>query len=336
MKNKIFTMLIFSVMIFTSPFYAQENNGNLQDNNSQTEENLFRLNISSDFGYYPLSEMLPGENHFAPVTGPYGGVDLSTTITGSYKINTPLGQNILLSYANVLLSGGLEISPVSIRPKVTVDFSPIPLIIFSAGASFGWGWDLGSIQSLGKLNTVSYEYDKINAFSHPYYDLWAGITLQFDTGILFPGDWTHIVFVVSYQTVYSGLMGLSDNDIFMWQCSGCKARGAAYQFQAAVAYQIPLPLCFAGFMFKSAGYYDGSVYKNFDSTFDGDFAEITISPALKFQFGKKDDLTCLFDFSSRRSFESKINDTKDLLNTKVTGREWYFKRISINWTHWFF
>ena len=88
-------------------------------------------------------------------------------------------------------------------------------------------------------------------------------------------------------------------------------------------------------MTKFVGYYDGKVYGEFDRTFDGAFPEISISPVLQFSFGDRDDLTLLFDFSSRRSFVTKLNNNTDMLYTQKTGREWFFKRFALSWTHRF-
>ena len=141
--------------------------------------------------------------------------------------------------------------------------------------------------------------------------------------------------LASYTTVYSGITGLEDKSVFEWQCAKYKVRGLAYEAQGVIGYQMPIALRLAGVMVSTAGYYDGAVYGNYDKTFDGDFAGISISPLAQFKFGKNDSLTCLFNFSSRRSYEKKVESDKEILNTKVTGREWYFKRIALSWSHKF-
>ena len=98
---------------------------------------------------------------------------------------------------------------------------------------------------------------------------------------------------------------------------------------------MPIALRLAGVMSKFVGYYDGKVYGEFDKTFGGDFAEISISPVLQFTFSEKDDLSLLFDFSSRRSFGGKLNKESDMLYTPKIGREWFFKRFALSWTHRF-
>lgn len=326
-RNKmIFMALIAAMMAFTVPIFAED---------EAEEKSPFGLKLVTDFAYYPKSDVITGGTHFAPITGIYDSVEIRTTLTASYTLATPLGENFLLKDANVAFKGGLELTPVSIRPKLSVDFTPVPFLIFSAGTSIGWGWNIGSIEGLCVLNTVNYDYEKLSTFSHPYYDFWAGVTFQFDTGAIIKGDWTHVVILASYTTTYSGIAGLDDYSVYEWQCSKGKARGLSYEFQGVLGYQMPLPLTLAGMLFKVTGYYDGAVYGSFDNTYDGDFAEISISPLARFNFGDKDELTCLFDFSSQRSFETEYSKPGEKLITNVTGREWFFKRIAFSWTHKF-
>ena len=147
----------------------------------------------------------------------------------------------------------MQISPVSIRPKLSVDFTPVPFLIFSAGSSIGFGWNMLGIEGLCRLNTLNYDYEELSTFSHPYYDFWAGATFQFDTGAIIKGDWTHVVILASYTATYSGIAALDDYSVYEWQCSKGKARGLYYEFQGVLGYQMPIPLSLAGIMFKSTG-----------------------------------------------------------------------------------
>ncbi|MBR6154080.1 MAG: hypothetical protein IKQ43_06555 [Treponema sp.] len=326
-KNKLLlTAVVSAMMIFGPQLCAEE----------ATEESLpYSLSLTTDFAYYPKSDFITGGTHFSPITGPYDGVELATTLNGSYTISTPLGENMLLKDACVNLCGGLELTPVSIRPKFGVEFVPVPFLILRAGASIGWGWNYLGLEGVAEYNKVSHEYDTLSTFTHPYYDFYAGATFQFDTGALIPGEWSHVLLVASYTMVYTGMAGIDKDTLFEWQCTRTKAQGLAYEAQVVLGYQMPLPLNVVGLMFKSVGYYDGSVYGEFDATFDGDFAEISISPVAQFKLGEKDSLSCIFDFSSRRSFDSEFNSEYEMLTSNVSGREWYFKRLAISWTHRF-
>ncbi len=326
--KKVIAILLATVLTVFGVF-AQD------DNNDAEKKSLFSLALQTDFAYHPKAEFITGDTHYAPITGVYDGVEACTTLTAAYKLNTPLGEHWLVSDANVTFRGALELTPISLKQKLSIEFTPVPFLIFSAGGSIGWGWNIGPIEGLCEMNKATYEYEPISTISHPYYEAWGTVTFQFDTGALIPGDWSHVVLLASYTTIYFGIAGLESDSLYEWQCSKYQVRGLAYQAQCILGYQMPLPINLAGVMFKATGYYNGDAYGVYNDVFDGDFPEISISPLVQFKIGKKDNLICLFDFSSRRSFENKIEKESDILNTKVTGREWYFKRFAISWTHTF-
>ena len=295
----------------------------------------FSLQLQTDFAYYPKSDCITGESHFAPITSPYKSLEFRTVLNASYKLQTPLGGHWLLKDANLIFTGGLELSPVSVRPMVSIGFTPLPFLVLKTGASLGWGWNYLGIEGLCHLNKDTMEYEHLSTFSHPYYDVWASATLQFDTGAVISGDWSHLVMLATFSSAYSGIAGLDDDGIFEWQCSKNKACGLSYELQTILAYQMPLALRLAGVMYKMNGYYNGDVYGEYDKSFNGTFPEISISPVLQFSLGKSDSLFCLFDFSSRRSFDKEFESEGQSLLLNNTGREWYFKRIALSWSHRF-
>lgn len=325
--HRLTALLLSFLLLSASPIFAEDS--------SADEEEPFSLKLTTDLAYYPASECITGPDHFAPITGPYSGLEARTTLTAAYEIATPLGEHWLLSGANIVVKGECELSPVSIRPKAAFEFSPLPFLIFSAGASAGLGWNIPGIGGFNLLNKTNMEYEKLSTFNHPYYDLWASATFQFDTGAIIAGDWTHVVILASYKAIYSGIGGLAKESVYEWQCSKNKAAGLSYEAQGVLGYQMPLVLSLAGLMFKTEGFYDGSVYGSYDENFDGAFAAINISPLMQFKLGDKDGLTCLFDFSSRRSFDQKFSKPAQSLLLTKTGREWFFNRLALSWTHTF-
>ncbi|MCR5288463.1 MAG: hypothetical protein K6E51_00565 [Treponema sp.] len=83
-----------------------------------------------------------------------------------------------------------------------------------------------------------------------------------------------------------------------------------------------------------AAYYPESSFKSGNDH----FAPISgVFDSFKFctTLNDKDSLTTLIDFSSRRSFEVDHDKTEEEPYLKCTGREWYFKRIAVSWTHIF-
>ena len=322
-KNKIALALILAISVISAQsLFGEEEN-----------ESPVSMYLQVNAAYYPKSECITGDTHFAPITGPYSGLEGSITYGADYKINTPLGDNWLVSGANVVLGGALEATPISVKPNVSVEFTPLPFLVFKAGASVGWGWNIGAIEGLCVLNEKSKDYESISTFDHPYYDFWGSGTFQFDTGAIFPGDWTHVVTLATYTVKYSGIAGLDSDAIYEWQCSKNKARGLVYEAQCVLGYQMPLPLKLAGVMVKADGHFNGADYGKFNEKYNGAFTTVAISPVMQFQIGAKDSIFCLFDFSSRRSFDGKYTRDGESLYLKNTGREWYFQRFALSWTH---
>lgn len=81
---------------------------------------------------------------------------------------------------------------------------------------------------------------------------------------------------------------------------------------------------------KNGGnHFSGNDYGIFDDSYDGDFVTHSINPILQLNFGKKNELLCLFCFSTRWSFDIERDKIEDELFMRTTGSEWYFKRIAL-------
>ena len=86
------------------------------------DDKKFEHTLTVDGAYYLKSDYKKGGDHFAKVTGPFDGILAKATWATSYTIPTPLGEGALLSSADVELKGSVELSPLTIRPIVTVTF----------------------------------------------------------------------------------------------------------------------------------------------------------------------------------------------------------------------
>ena len=245
LKNLFACFFVFS-LVFTS-LAAQEG-----------KESPWTFSVSTDFAFYPKSDYIKGGTHFAPITGPYSGVEGRVTGSASYKIDTPLGDHWLLNSANLVLKGNLELTPISVRPGLTATFTPLPFIVFSAGANAGTGWAIAGLRgmSIADSSLVSDgKYTNITPFTAYYLKWFAEGTFQFDTGALFPGDWTHFQIMYTYQIYSEYLTGTKSGDIWMWQASGNKVNGLSNYQQLILAYQIPWVLSRAGLVFELEGYF---------------------------------------------------------------------------------
>ncbi|MBQ5999303.1 MAG: hypothetical protein IJL70_07530 [Treponema sp.] len=298
-------------------------------------DSLFSMRLTTDFAYYPKTEPESGGNHFAPLTGVYDHIECRTTFTANYMLLTPLGEHWLLKDANILFSGACELTPVSVRPQLSIGFQPFPFLVVKAGSSIGFGWNFMDFEGLCEFDAENHEYEKLSTFKHPYYEFWGQTMLMFDTGAVIPrkSDWNHVVMLASFTASYSGITGLGMYEPYEWQCTKNQFSGAKYEAMGLLAYQMPIALSRIGLMYSASGHFSGSDYGIFDNSYDGDFVTHSINPLLQLNLGKNDELFCLFCFSTRRSFDTERDKIEDELFMKTTGSEWYFRRIAISWTH---
>ena len=126
MKIRKIITTVLAAFLFTGFVFAQE-------------ESPWKFTIVTDFAYYPKSDFISGGNHFAPLTGAYSGLEGRVTANAKYTIPTPLGDHWLLNSATLDLTGKFELSPVSIKPAFDITWTPLPFIVFSAGAQVGTG-----------------------------------------------------------------------------------------------------------------------------------------------------------------------------------------------------
>ena len=292
---------------------------------------------------YPKNEHLTtsagyDENHYSNITGIFNGLEGRITPHFDYTIATPLGDSWLVSGANVTLGSYLQLTPVSINPGLSATFTPLPFLVFSAGGEAGTGWDLGTLFTggLGKYDAATNSYTA-TPFSQWLLKAWAQATFQFDTGALFPGDWTHVLLLFSYQVYVKNYTGAAAQELWTWNCGGNNVNGVYEYMQGILAYQLPIPaLKRVGVMFESDGAYSDDVYAN--AAYNGSFRELSFSPLMQFQFGEKQSLSVLFHFKSRRTFETYPLDAEGKLTVPeaaltTVGREWFFNRLAFSYTY---
>ena len=303
------------------------------------EDNPLTFSISVDMAYYPKSAHLPsaeGGSHFSPISGAYSGLEGRVTGFANYRLNTPLGENFLLSDANVVFTGSFELTPVSLKPGASVTFTPLPFIVLKAGAEAGTGWDLGKlfVGGMAKYNFESDDYTSLTTFAHWLLKAYAEATFQFDTGAIIPGDWSHVVMLYTYQAYYQTLTGVPNGEIWKWQLTGGRANGWQQYMCGVLAYQMPLVLKRVGLMFESEGFYSPTAYNQARySGYDGDFKVISLSPLLQFEFNEHNSLAVLFGFQCRRAYESYPEGTECEQRLVSRGSEWFFNRLAFSYSY---
>lgn len=342
--RKIFLSLSAVVFVSSAVFSQEAEEGKNQKKNAD----IWKFYEQTAAAYYFKSDYVSGGDHFAPITGLFNSFEFKTTFNAECKIPAPLGKHFLLKDSNVRIKTAFELCPVTVRPLVSVSFTPLPFFVFSTGASIGTGWSALGFKGLCKLdeNSISYgengkisknsiEYENLTPFGNYYYDFWFSGLFQFDTGAIFPGDWTHAVMQASYTVSYVGVTGVDDGKIWLWQLVGNNCNGWRYTANFVLGYQMPLPLSMIAVNTDVYALFNSDDYGIYSSSYNGDFTNVTISPMLKFDFSKKDSLFVLFEFKKRRSFEEEHSDSKEEIFLTYSGAEWFFNRIAFSWTHVF-
>lgn len=335
--RKIVLSLSAVVFVSSAAFSQEAEEAKIQKKNTF----IWKFYEQTAGAYYFKSDYVSGGDHFAPITGLFNSFELKTTFNAECKIPAPLGKHFLLKDSNVRIKTAFELCPVTVRPLVSVSFTPLPFLVFSTGASIGTGWSAFGFKGLckldenGKISKKSIEYENLTPFGNYYYDFWFSGLFQFDTGAIFPGDWTHAVMQASYTVSYVGVTGVDDGKIWLWQLVGNNCNGWRYTANFVLGYQMPLPLSMIAVNTDVYALFNSDDYGIYSISYNGDFTNVTISPMLKFDFSKKDSLFVLFEFKKRRSFEEKHSESKEEIFLTYSGAEWFFNRIAFSWTHVF-
>ncbi|MCQ2102205.1 MAG: hypothetical protein MJY98_03150 [Fibrobacter sp.] len=293
------------------------------------------FSLTTNGAYYIKNKVKTGDEHFSQPTGPYDGVEALTQFNARYTIPTPLGESWLLKGANVKLTGSFELSPVTALPKIKAEFTPVPFLVFSAGAMIGSGWNVLVFEGLTEYDFNTADYESLTPFTHYYYDLWASATFQFDTGALIEGDWSHVVMVANYEVFYEAMTGVDDGEIWQWKETARMANGLQYYFTGVLGYQMPIALNMVGLMTEITGHFDKEDYGIVANRFDGDFTTVSLSGLFSFTLSERDNLTTLLTFRRNRSYNQKHDDEDQEPLLVVKGGEWSFYRIALSWAHKF-
>ncbi len=304
-----------------------------------TSEPFFKSNIGVDFAWDPECKRIPEYAHFSSLKDPYEFLELRSRLNLNHEIKTPLGTHWLLAGAHLNFLPSLEVTPISIRPVAAASFTPVPFLEFSAGASVGTGWKMPGVNMGGmrRLDTDSSEYSDLDPFRDFYYDFWGQALFQFDTGAIFPGEWNHVVMQAYYNAGYKALSCFKAGDFGKWMGTENFANGWQYEGFFLVGYDMPLRLYRSGLMVDAWGHFNDSDYgdRGRNSNFNGNFTYVSICPFAQVHMSKKDDLTILAEFSSRRSFWENHTKYAEEANLHYKGYEWYFVRIALRYVHTF-
>ena len=330
MKKVFLTVFIFA-FIFCTGFSAQEN---------AEDKSPHSFGIVTDLTLRPLApQKASKEEHFSAPSEFYEGMEFRVTGQYAYTVPVPFSDNPLFGLNRVSFCGEMELTPVTLAPRLSITFCPIAFLEFSASAKIGTGWDFIGNQGIAVYNDRSGKYDSLNTFENWYYQFEFNTLFQFDLAAVLPGDWHHVVMQANYDLIYSGLTGVADGTPFDWQVTYEKANGLNYYANLFVGYQMPLVLQTVGIMTEWSGYYSNDVFDKKYEDFFGAFTFVSINPAAILKFDDHNSLTVALYFSTRRGYDAEkrtINGRKQSeLDMKYSAPEWYFQRIAFRWEYKF-
>ncbi|MBQ0051021.1 MAG: hypothetical protein KBT11_03035 [Treponema sp.] len=289
----------------------------------------------TDVGYNFGSDFVSGGTHFAPVKKIYDGIELSETLKGIYTIPVPFGESQLVKDNKIELTGAISLTPVSIMPRASISFTPVAFLNFSAGADIGTAWKVLGIKSISCHDPSTNEYKMQRPFETWYYNAWLNATLMADLAFIWPGDFHHVILAASMEVNYSGLLNSKDDDeIFQWQTTSGKTRGAGYNSTFIIGYQLPYKLNLVGLKLNKSGYFKKSLSAQYEN-FNIDFSYTSLGAFCSYNFSEKDSLFALVEFQTRRSFTEFHDDPEKEPLMNYSGHEWIFKRIGFSYSHKF-
>lgn len=327
--TKLFTVLT-AVALMATPVFAQEvedvtETTAIEKKSSALDNFSFAVNFAVQLK--PASDLntTAEGTHFSPVTNFFSGPGGKLVPSVTYTIPTPLGEGFLLGGANVAITGEVEIGgPVTAKPGISVAFTPLPFLVFSAGGSCGTGWDF--LGNQGTAVCINTDGNTLTYQSRPlfFYKWYAQGTFQFMTGALISNPWANVVMQYSYQVYQESIAGT--NSTYCWQAGYGKTNALAQYMCGILAYQMPvLEFVRVGAMWENNGYYTG-------------FKSNTVSPLVQIQFNKHNNLAILASFQTRNSKDDwgeYSNKQRTVTTTTINTTEWYLDKVAVSYTYSF-
>lgn len=299
-------------------------------------ESTTYASITTALAYEPFSAPISGGDHFAPPTKFWNsGLILSEGVFGA-TFPIPFGDNPLFSSNYVQTQVALMLSPVSISPTFSVVFSPLPFLIFKAGASIGGGWDFGSSDTggLSTYDKTKKEYIAIPAFSSMYYDAFIEGTFLFDIAAIIPGDWNHIITVGTYALTYKGITSGGKHPWSWLNAGEEQANGLVYSASALLGYQLPLEFeTMFGITAGFSGYFFEDDFNTESHAWDPTFMTVSLSAIIEVTLSDNHTITLLSGFETRRSYDKEYADTIPVFGRVATGSEWVFAVVGLFYTY---
>jgi hypothetical protein len=256
----------------------------------------------------------------------------------SHEIQVPFltGRGELTKENNVAFSITGALTPVSTRLELEAELTPISFLVLGAGGMAGTGWDIGLFNGMG-LNADGSGVPESASLQGVVLNTWLAGTLQFDLAALVPGDWTHVVALLSPRFQYAWFSGAERGQAWMFEAdSGENFNGWKLLGSYFLGYQLPKPIALelAGLLLETEqniGYvHELSTVAS--GGWGSDFLLLTVSPVLSFRLSRHSTLAVLFQFRRERLYTSDTVFYAFYANRKYAGTYWDFYRIALSYS----
>jgi len=176
-----------------------------------------------------------------------GAWPLEAKMEAGYTLKIPMlaGESPLFSGNNLKVKGLLGLSPVGASLGVDAVLTPIAVLELTLGGALGTGWDFDPMSLSGVLMSTGGDIGTPltgDPLGGVYYKGRAGAALQFDTGVIFPGDWTSVLLRTYHEIMYQGYTGAKSGEAWEFENQGAKVNGFNYKGEYVIGYKLPVKL----------------------------------------------------------------------------------------------
>jgi len=217
------------------------------------------------------------------------------------------GESPLTEDNNIALALTAEISPISLNGLAEVIWTPAAFLLFSTGGRIGSGWNLNLFGSniygigLNRAGIAGNSEHSGSAFDGFLWKVQTGVTVQFDSAALSPGEWHHVVVRSYHEINYRGYSRAKDGESWYYEDDdGENCNGFNYFGNLLVGYEMPLFIDLAALLVEADLYlYDTPGRERWGD----DKIRWTLSGAFGFSFGKQIDLMLAVQFRTRSNYQ---------------------------------
>jgi hypothetical protein len=296
----------------------------------------------SEGGFAPISyspvALSPSFSPIPPDQGrslgsSWGPAEIQVLLSHTIRVPFLAGGSPLTQENNVAFSITGAMSPVSARLELGATLTPIAFFNVYAGALAGTGWDIGLFNGMG-LNADGSGVPESASVQGVVLKSWIGVTFQFDLAALVPGDWTHVVTLLSPRLQYAWFSGAGKGQAWMFEAdigenfNGWKLLGSYF-----LGYQMPLVLNTVGVLLETEQNlgYVRDLSPLAGGGWASDFLLITVSPVLNFKFSERSSLAALIQFRRERLYTASSVFYAFYANRDYAGAYWDLYRIAFSY-----